>query len=118
MAQILRGEGAVVGEAADGATACRLLRDEAWEAVLLDMMLPDFDGREILKDLAVYRPPSLRTVLVATGDLTTERQAEVQRLGADCFLGKPINVGRLIALLEERGRAPAEGNGSGRPRAR
>jgi signal transduction histidine kinase/ActR/RegA family two-component response regulator len=101
-AQVLRGEGAVVCEAADGATARRLLREEAWGAVLLDMMLSDFDGREILKDLATRRPPSLGAVLVTTADLTTERRREVQQLGAEGFLGKPTDVARLIGLLEER----------------
>jgi signal transduction histidine kinase len=100
-AHILRGEGAVVREAADCATARRLLREEAWEAVLLDMVLPDFDGREILQELAAHRPPSLGAVYVTTGDLTGARRAEVQRLGADRLLGKPIDTAELIALLEE-----------------
>ena len=101
-AQVLRGEGAVVCEAADGATGRRLLREEAWGAVLLDMALPDFDGREMLKDLATRRPPSLGTVIVTTEDLTTERRAEVQRLGADSLLSKPIDLARLIKFLEGR----------------
>ncbi len=101
-AQMLRDEGAVVREATDAASARRLLREEAWGAILLDMMLPDFDGREILKDLTAHRPPSLGPVLVTTGDLTAERQAEVRRLGADSLLPKPINMARLIAFLQER----------------
>ena len=101
-AQVLRGEGAVVCEAADCATGRRLLWEEAWGAVLLDMALPDFDGREMLKDLATRRPPSLGTVIVTTEDLTTERRAEVQRLGADSLLSKPIDLARLIKFLEGR----------------
>jgi signal transduction histidine kinase len=98
-AQLLRDEAAVVLEAPDGHSALRLLREEKVEVLLLDMMLPDIDGREVLKALRGNRPAGLRAVLVMTGDLTSERLEEVQRLGADALIGKPIDVPKLIATL-------------------
>jgi DNA-binding response OmpR family regulator len=38
-------------------------------------------------------------VLVLTGDLTPERQAEVKHLGAEQLLAKPIDVNDLVARL-------------------
>ena len=74
--------------------------------MLLDMMLPDQDGREVLRHLqANGRPASLLTVLVLTGDVTSERGEEVQRLGADGLLHKPIDLAAVTALLRERHQA-------------
>src|SRR5438067_8987637 len=72
------------------------------------MMLPDLDGREILKGLAACRPPALRAVFVMTGHMTTERVAEVQQLGDDTLLGKPVDATRLIAVLRTCGRRPGQ----------
>jgi DNA-binding response OmpR family regulator len=72
------------------------------------MMLPDLDGREILKSLVTCWPPTLRAVVVMTADMTNERVAEVQQLGADTLLGKPVGAARLIAVLQARGRMARE----------
>ena len=63
------------------------------------MMLPDVDGREILAWLRDHRPSALRAVLVLTGDLTQERRLEVQRLGADGLLPKPVAIPHLFEAL-------------------
>lgn len=64
------------------------------------MMLPDMDGREVLKALQAHRPAGLKGVLVLTGDLTRERLEEVKRLGADALIGKPIAIQQLVATLQ------------------
>jgi CheY-like chemotaxis protein/anti-sigma regulatory factor (Ser/Thr protein kinase) len=97
--QILRGEGATVLEAADGRSALQMLEQGGVDILLLDMMLPDMDGREVLKVLQVHRPDGLKGVLILTGDLTSERLEEVKRLGADALIGKPIDLDQLVATL-------------------
>lgn len=98
-ARILRDEGIHVVEAEDGASARALMLEDSFDAILLDMMLPDLDGRELLKNLRVNRPPKLKGVLVLTGDLTAERLEEFKHLGADGLIGKPIDIGMLLASL-------------------
>jgi signal transduction histidine kinase len=98
-AQILRTEGAEVREAPDGQAALALLPQGPVDVILLDMMLPDMDGREVLKVIQLQRPAGLKGVLVLTGDLTRERLEEVQQLGADALIGKPIEVHKLVATL-------------------
>jgi CheY-like chemotaxis protein/nitrogen-specific signal transduction histidine kinase len=99
--QLLRDEGAVVSEAADGKAALAALDRCDADVVLLDMMLPDVDGREVLRRVRDCRPAGLRALIVMTGDLTPERLDEVRRLGADVMLGKPIDVGKLIGVLKQ-----------------
>jgi len=98
-AQLLREEGAVVIEACDGRTALELLRAQSFDMVLLDMMLPDFDGQEILKRFQKERPPGLRGILVLTGDLTEERMSDIKSLGVDGLVRKPVDVPKLLQLL-------------------
>jgi CheY-like chemotaxis protein/anti-sigma regulatory factor (Ser/Thr protein kinase) len=98
-ARILVSEGASVIEAADATSALSALAVESPHALLLDMMLPDLDGREILKAVREKRPSSLKSVFVLTGDLTSERLEEVRLLGADGLIGKPISVSQLVDAL-------------------
>ncbi|MBI1853444.1 MAG: response regulator [Planctomycetes bacterium] len=105
--QILVQEGATILEAPDGATALRLLETERIDVVLLDLMLPDMDGREVLKALETRRPTSVRGVVVSTGDLTEERMAEIKRFGVDALIAKPVDVRKLVASVQTFHREPS-----------
>jgi CheY-like chemotaxis protein len=106
VAHILRRQGAKIIEAATAAAALDRLADSEPQAMLLDMMLPDADGREVLRHLQQHgRPSTLMTVLVLTGDVTPERADEVLRLGADGLLHKPIDPAAVIDFLRQHQRA-------------
>jgi DNA-binding response OmpR family regulator len=79
--------------------------------LLLDLKLPDLDGAEVLKAIRDRRPESLKSVLVLTGDTTSDRAEEVKRLGADALVPKPIDFG---ALLSQMSRLPDD-NGAPAP---
>lgn len=98
-AQLLQSEGAVVLEADSASAAFRLLAADGVQVVLLDMMLPDMDGREVLKAIGRERPSKLRCVLAVSGDVTASRKAEVAALGADGMVPKPIDIDELVRLL-------------------
>ncbi|MFL5243029.1 MAG: ATP-binding protein [Gemmataceae bacterium] len=100
-AHILRSEGAVVVEASDGRSGLELVQNEQGVVLLLDMMLPDMDGREILTAIQNNHPPGLKAVLVLTGDMTKERLDEAQQLGADALIGKPVDIDQLLATLRD-----------------
>ena len=98
-ARLLEAEGATVIEAPDGSTALRLLEQQTFEVILLDMMLPDLDGREVLRSLQASRPSGLKGIVVLTGDVTRERVAEIKSLGADFLIEKPVDLPKLIQTL-------------------
>jgi signal transduction histidine kinase len=98
-ARLLLAEGAAVLEAHDAGSALETLRQGDVDVMLLDMMLPDMDGREVLKAIRAQRPPGLRGVLVLTGDLTPERLEEVRRLDVDAFISKPVDIRALAGTL-------------------
>ena len=102
-AQILAGAGAHVTEAADGRAALAALGNADPQIVLLDLMLPDMDGLEVLRAIRADPPPSLRRVIVLTGDSATRRIEEITRLGADAVLTKPVAPEALVAHVRALG---------------
>ena len=62
LASVLRYEGWDIRTAGDGASAVRMARDFRPDAVVLDIMLPDFDGMEVLRRVRAELPHVLRAV--------------------------------------------------------
>jgi CheY-like chemotaxis protein len=88
-------------EAPDGCTALALLSTEKPDVLLLDMMLPDMDGREILRRVQSGEFESVKAIFVLTGDLTDQRKEEIKLLGADGLIEKPIDVNKLLGKLRD-----------------
>jgi two-component system phosphate regulon response regulator OmpR len=79
-----------------GATALEKLADTAYDAVILDLMLPDMDGLNVCRELrAKYDTPVL--MLTARGD-AVDRIVGLE-LGADDYLPKPFEPRELVARL-------------------
>ncbi|HLG71637.1 MAG TPA: response regulator transcription factor [Chloroflexota bacterium] len=92
----LAAEGYDVQHAPTGATALRLFREHEPDVLVLDWMLPDVDGLEVLRQL---RRDSAVPVLMLTA-----RAEEVDRvvgleLGADDYLTKPFGMRELVARV-------------------
>jgi CheY-like chemotaxis protein len=100
--QLLQREGAQVAEAATGAQAVQLARQFDPHVLLLDMMLPDRIGTEVLCDIRGQNPIALRSVIIMTGDVTDDRIREIQSMGVTAFLPKPIKVADLVSILIAR----------------
>jgi CheY-like chemotaxis protein len=97
----LEAEGLVVYEAADGARALQLIAEERPDLVVLDVMMPKFDGLAALRALK-GEPLTARIPIV----LLTARagEAEIQEgwaAGADYYLTKPFRVEELLDLVNE-----------------
>jgi signal transduction histidine kinase/CheY-like chemotaxis protein len=99
VAQLLRSRGARVITAALGREALRLLAHESPDVLLLDLMLPDLDGADILRHVRDHAPASLRCVLALSGDVRPSRIEEVRALGAADLIPKPVTIDRLVDAL-------------------
>lgn len=97
-ATILRAEGALVNEARDGRSALASFEARPIDIVLLDLMLPDMDGLEVLGRLRVVRPAASYTVIVLTGD-SARRLVDIKAAGADVVLLKPFEPGDLVRRI-------------------
>lgn len=87
--------GYAVDWAADGNAAEELLRQERYQLVLLDIMLPGLDGQAVLNRLRARRDAT--PVLVMTARSQVDVKVDLLDLGADDFIVKPFDLRELEA---------------------
>ncbi len=85
-----------VSHASDGHTAIKLFKETGFDLVILDWMLPDMDGLELLRQLRQHKATPVL--------MLTARSDEIDRVigleaGADDYLTKPFHVRELIARI-------------------
>ena len=105
----LRYEGCDVRSAATGNTAIRTAKEFQPDAVVLDVMLPDLDGLEVLRRLRGHTP-NVPVLFLTARDAVEDRIAGLTA-GGDDYVTKPFSleevVARLRALLRRAGLAAA-----------
>ncbi len=95
--EYLREEPYEVLHAADGANAIKLIEEQAPEVVLLDLNLPDMDGKDILAWAKDNQIPCTIIVITAYGSL--DLAVDVIRLGARDYIEKPFTAGRFKTTI-------------------
>ncbi|RYD31315.1 MAG: response regulator transcription factor [Verrucomicrobiaceae bacterium] len=90
--------GHTVDLAPDGAEAAVLLIDHAYDAVVLDIMLPGIDGLELLRRMRGRGDTT--PVLMLTARDSIEDRVGGLAAGADDYLVKPFSLAELAARLE------------------
>jgi DNA-binding response OmpR family regulator len=110
----LAGEGRQVLVAETAAMAERLMEEQVFDLVFLDLILPDGDGRDLLQRFRT-RPSSAQTpVIVYSSRKASQAAAECLALGAQEYLEKPIrpDLARAAAdrALGEGKRPPGRGS--------
>ncbi|MER7505202.1 response regulator transcription factor [Nonomuraea pusilla] len=112
---VLRQEGWEVRGAGDGATAVRLAGEFEPDAVILDVMLPDMDGLEIMARVR-ERAPEVCVLFLTARDAVEDRVAGITA-GGDDYVTKPFSldevVARLRGLLRRAGMANMARQGAG-----
>src|SRR6476646_11001456 len=97
VADSLTKEGFVVAEAPTGAEAMERLKAFAYDALVVDLKLPDADGMDIL-DAAISRYPEM-FVIVMTGFGGVNEAVQAIKKGAIDFLIKPFQLTQLTRVL-------------------
>lgn len=82
--------------ASDGSKGADCIEREPFDLVLLDIMLPEINGYELLEYIKPLRTPVI--FLTAKGSLNDRIKG--LKLGADDYLVKPFQIGELIARVE------------------
>lgn len=87
-AEVLTEAGYTVKEAADGTQGIQMARNEPWDLMLLDIMLPGQDGIHVLKDLKQVEDLVEKPVLLLTNLENETIIAECFDMGADGYVIK------------------------------
>jgi two-component system OmpR family response regulator len=93
----LRYEGWDVRSAGTGMAAVRAAREFQPDAVALDMMLPDFDGMEVLRRMRADNP-NVPVLFLTARDAVEDRVAGLTA-GGDDYVTKPFSLEEVVARL-------------------
>lgn len=83
-------------EAGTGAEALKAVATQAPDLVILDLGLPDMDGKEVIANLRGWS--DLPVIILSARDRETEKIAALD-LGADDYVEKPFGIGELTARI-------------------
>ena len=92
-------EGYDVREAASAQQGLAALEDELPDVVLLDVMMPEVDGWNLLRRVRERHGVEAIPVIMYSGDL--EQADDAAQRGAQAFLGKPFDPARLLEAAKQ-----------------
>jgi two-component system, cell cycle response regulator CtrA len=98
VALTLKSGGAVVDAADTGEEALELVRHYDYDIVVLDLMLPDMEGYEVVRRMRAGRIDV--PVLILSGLSRPQAKVKGFGLGADDFITKPFDSAELIARIQ------------------
>jgi DNA-binding NtrC family response regulator len=108
MQAILEDEGYIVDLASSGKEAVQKTNVTAYNLALLDIRLPDIEGVELLK-LMKETVPRTRKIMV-TGYPSIQNAISALNKNADAYLLKPVDVEKLLEIVEQQLQAQEEEN--------
>jgi two-component system OmpR family response regulator len=97
LSSVLRHEGWEVQSAGTGSSAVRIGREFRPDAVVLDMMLPDFNGLEVMRRLREENP-RVAVLFLTARDSVEDRVAGITA-GGDDYVTKPFSLEEVLARL-------------------
>ena len=98
LSQRMESRGVTVDTAAGGREALEKVKDKSYDAIVLDLSMPEMDGMETLRKL-LGENPDLQVIML-TGYATIEKGIEAIKLGAMDFLKKPAELSDLLEQIE------------------
>ena len=93
----LQGAGYAIDSAADGQAGLSLALTGDYELVILDLVMPQADGRQVISYLRRHRPDQAVLVLSCLADVTTK--VACLDMGASDYLTKPFSIEELLARV-------------------
>lgn len=90
-------KGFLVDAADDGDAALKMLGEDVYDVVLVDIVMPGIDGISLIKK--IKEDPEAPVVIVLTGKATVETAVEAMKNGAFDYFTKPYKLDELIIVV-------------------
>lgn len=100
LARQLARAGYEVSEAASGRAALTMIEEQAFDLVLLDVMMPDMDGMQTLESIRRTRSVSELPVIMATALAGTDDMVAALEVGANDYVTKPFDMAVVSARIQ------------------
>ena len=100
LAEILRAEGYYVDTAENGGEAIAKADAEFYNLALIDILLPDMEGTELLKKMR-DTVPRMRKIII-TGYPSMQNAVEALNLEANAYLSKPFSNEKALQIVREQ----------------
>jgi DNA-binding NtrC family response regulator len=84
----------------NGAEAIQKANERYYNLALIDIMLPDINGVELLAKFKMTRPRTRKIIM--TGNPSLQNAVEALNKGADAYIMKPLEIEKVLATLEEQ----------------
>ena len=97
----LESEGYVVREAGSAAEGLAALGEQSPDLILLDVMMPQVDGWEMLQQIHEHTGVGAIPVVMFSGKIDEQSAAEAESRGAQGFIGKPFDPRSLIESTKQ-----------------
>lgn len=93
-------QGMKVIPAMDGKEALKILKEDASiDVVLMDMMMPEMDGYETIREIrSIYQFKNLPVLAVTSKAMMGDREKCIA-VGASDYISKPVDIDQMISLL-------------------
>ncbi len=95
----LSAEGYTVVTAKSGEEGLKVLTDQNFEIIFLDIRLPEMSGLDVLRNLKLKSSRSDIIMITGYGDIGTA--VESMKLGARDYITKPFKLAEILALIEQ-----------------
>ena len=98
--EFLKDQPTEIIEARDGGEAVDIAREQLPDLILMDLRMPNMNGFEAMKKIKRNKQDTVVIALTASGFLGYGN--EIQELGFDGYMRKPVSQGKLLRVLGER----------------
>lgn len=99
LSERMEARGFIVEIADSGPIAINKVKEKSYDAIILDLAMPEMDGIDVLKIL-LKENPDLQIIFL-TGHATLEKGIEAVKLGAVDFMEKPVDIEKLLEKVNE-----------------
>jgi DNA-binding NtrC family response regulator len=99
LAERMQNRGMDVSSTTSAVDALKMAEEESYDAIILDLKMPEMDGIEVLAVLK-EKHPELQVILL-TGHATVQKGIEAMKLGAMDFLEKPFDIKVLSEKIKK-----------------
>lgn len=90
--------GYLVHTASSGMEGLSMLNETTYDLILVDMMMPELDGTEVVKHIKRIAPGT--KIMVITGYSSAETVEMIKNIGVSCYLEKPYSPQTLLKSVE------------------